>query len=189
MTTLSLEYLKECVSYDPEVGEFEWCDRPLSHFSSYRGHNGWKSKCLGKKAGHPNGLGYITVCIDQHRYKAHRLAWFYYYGKWPDHEIDHINGVRNDNRIENLRDVPRSINGRNCKISHRNKSGVIGVTFNRAVKKWHAQIYQGGKNRHLGLYNRKIDAVRVRKEAESKLGYHPNHGRPDPVAELKGDGQ
>jgi hypothetical protein len=101
-----------------------------------------------------------------------------HYDRWPEGEIDHINGNRQDNRIENLRDVPRSLNQRNSKLQNNNRSGVSGV-FWRA-NRWEARIYLvSGQRKHLGRFKTFEEAVAVRKQAEMECGYHENHGRQD----------
>lgn len=176
--SLTAEYLKECVTYEPETGEFTWLDRPPSHFKSYRGLNGWRSRCCpGQLAGGPDGLGYTRISIDGTTYKCHRLAWLYVHGEWPAHEIDHINGVRSDNRISNLRDVPRILNMRNCRKSARNSSGVSGLHRMKQTGRWQVTINTAAGKQYLGSFTSKAEAVRVRKAAERQYGYHPNHGR------------
>src|SRR5690349_15052213 len=97
--SLTQQYLKEILHYDPETGVFIW-------YTS-RGH------CkAGNVAGSLN-LGYILIGICNFKYQAHRLAWLYMTGEWPTFEIDHKNGVSSDNRWENLREATRIINGQN----------------------------------------------------------------------------
>ena len=87
---ITQEELKELLDYNPETGLFTW-----------NVYNNIKNKTT---AGTFND-GYIQIKIKQKIYQAHRLAWLYVYGEWPKGQIDHINGIRDDNRIENLRDV------------------------------------------------------------------------------------
>lgn len=84
---------------------------------------------------------------------AHRLAWLYVYGEWPDAEIDHINGNTGDNRISNLRPATRAQNGANRGRQTNNASGVKGVCWHAQSGKWRAMIRISGKSRHLGLFN------------------------------------
>lgn len=96
--------------------------------------------------------GYIRVMADGQRYKAHRLAWLYVHGEWPAEDIDHRNGVRHDNRITNLRAVPRSVNNQNIRgpLGNNKSTGLLGV--HKRGSKWTAHIWAGEKLRHLGTF-------------------------------------
>lgn len=120
---------------------------------------------------------YMMVYFKSNSFLSHRLAWFLYYGKWPENHIDHINQDGCDNRIVNLRDVSRSENLRNARRSKSNTSGVTGVFWHKVAKKWHAQIVVKGVSIYLGLFEKIEDAAEARSEAEKKYGFHPNHGR------------
>lgn len=101
-----------------------------------------------------NNEGYCRVSFDSKRYLAHRVAWLYVYGKWPELDIDHINGDKVDNRLENLRDVDRSTNLQNQRRARKdNKSGLLGVTTFIPSKKWRASVHMNGKRIHVGLYD------------------------------------
>jgi len=91
--------------------------------------------------------------------------------------IDHINGIKDDNRINNLRDVTRSQNHQNRKLAKHNTSGVIGVYWRSDTNKWAAQINSNNKRLVLGCYTNKQDAINARRLAEKNLGFHSNHGR------------
>lgn len=112
-----------------------------------------------KIAGSLDKDGYIIIGLFNKRYKAHRLAWFYVYEEWPNGEIDHINGIRNDNKINNLRVVSNRENNQNRK-SHRS-GRLLGCTYNKRLKKWVAQIQISGKKKHLGVYNTEEEANKV----------------------------
>lgn len=96
-----------------------------------------------------------------------------HYGNWPQH-IDHINGDRLDNRIENLREVDRAENMKNMRMPADNTSGFVGVT--RHYEKWKAQITVNGKHIYLGRFDHKKDAIAARIAANRKFGFHENHG-------------
>jgi len=106
------------------------------------------------------------------------VIWAIVHGEWPEWQIDHINGVRRDTRLCNLRSVSASENSRNCALSTRNKSGSIGVCWDAHHNKWHASIKVDGRQVALGRFSEFENAVSARKAAEAKYGYHVNHGRP-----------
>ena len=142
---ISAARLRELLHYDPDTGVFVWV-RPT----------GRRTKS-GDIAGSAEGRGYWAIRIQTARYKAHRLAWLYHYGAWPEGDIDHINSDRRDNRIANLRDVDRSTNIQNLKVakSH-NSSGLLGVVLDRSKKtamKYAARIVYGGKQHSLGYFS------------------------------------
>lgn len=176
------ERLRDLFDYDPATGELRWKPRPLSMFTAVRSKSAeelwklWTSKCAGKVAGTIDDSGYVNINAMGFFIRGHSIVWALHHGAWPQFEIDHINGVRTDNRIENLRDVPRTQNARNMKRSIKNKSGQTGVFWSRTANKWCAQIRSDGKARHLGNFRRFEDAVAVRKAAERLNGFHPNHG-------------
>lgn len=122
---------------------------------------------------------YKKVWIDGKNQYLHRVLWEEANGPIPEGmQIDHINGDRYDNRLENLRVVTRQENMRNARRSCSNTSGVTGVSWNKRDQKWQAKIYDdNGKQVHLGFHANLDDAVAARKEAEERLGYHANHGR------------
>ena len=154
-------YLREILSYDPETGIFRW---KVAKSTKIR---------VGDKAGFKHGTGYIRIKVDSSPMLAHRLAWLHFYGCYPANQIDHINGKREDNRILNLRDVTGRENTRNSRKRTRNTSGFTGVSFHKLSKRWQSRI----SNKYLGIFYDIQDAIRARKEAETKFGYHPNHGR------------
>jgi hypothetical protein len=160
-------YIRSILNYDDITGLFTWLvDR------SRRAKAGALAGCV--KAG-----GYVSIKIDGVDFLSHRLAWIYVNGdnSIPNSkEIDHINHDRADNRIVNLRVVTRSENQKNRAINKNNISGYCGVTWNKKAKKWQAQACSKGKNRYLGLFKKKSDAVYARQEANNEDSFHENHG-------------
>lgn len=166
--------LRSIVDYDPDTGLFTWRWRPLYDFPDKRTWMKRNSQYSGKAAGFLNRHGYLNLCVMGKTIGAHRLAWLYYYGTIPS-VIDHINGIRTDNRIANLREVSVGENSRNQKIRSTNKSGVTGVMASGS--KFRAYIGVSGKFKTLGTFDDFDAAIYARKKAESDHGYHPNHGR------------
>ena len=115
--------------------------------------------------------GYTTIYIDGRVYFIHRLAWLYVYGYFPEHQIDHINRDKKDNRLCNLREVSHSCNIRNSKLPKTNKSGVKGVSWSKTSKAWVTQIYHNKKAHNLGFNNEFSEAVCLRLAAEQCLGW------------------
>jgi len=156
---VTAEFLREILSYDPESGIFHW-KKTLSHRNK-----------AGNIAGTITDRGYVVITIKRSRLMAHRLAWLYFYGSYPDGVIDHIDGEKANNAIANLRDISQVINTRNNCLSKNNTSGYPGVYLNKKTGKWAVQIWHGMKRKCLGSYELKEHAIQVRKQAEAELGY------------------
>lgn len=179
MTNVDPAILRQLIDYNPATGELVWRARDHSWFPNGRGCESWNKSFAGKPAfSCLNQDGYGGGKVLDKRHLAHRVAWAIHYGSWPEGQIDHINQMRFDNRIANLRSVSVGENRKNQSMHSRNTSGRAGVSWNKAGKVWHAQIGHNGKQIHLGLFRDLADAVRARDEAEIKLGFGPNHGRP-----------
>ena len=155
--------LKKELHYNEKTGEFTRLKK-----TSNRVNIGDKIKTITN--------GYYSVCVLGKQCYLHRLAWLYTYGTEPEY-IDHINGNKIDNRIENLRSITKKENHKNSVRFKNNTSGVSGVYWNKKNKKWIANICVDKKTIYLGSHLNKIDAVASRKEAEIKYGFHVNHGR------------
>lgn len=113
----------------------------------------------GKAIGCLSGDGAFHVVIAREHYKIHRLVWLWHYGNWPRYEIDHINGNRVDNRIENLRDVPHDVNLRNTKKRINNTSGYTGISYYARDKRWAAKYKVRGETIVIGYFRSKEAAV------------------------------
>ena len=177
----SPEYLRQRLRYDPETGLLYW--REYSPFSMR-----WNSKYPDRVAGLINPRGYRRVCVDDKVYHAHRIIWAMEYGDWPDKEIDHVDGDKTNNRLSNLRVVDRVENGRNLSIASNNTSGVTGVSWNKQRNKWTVRIKANGYYHYLGLFFSFDEAVKVRKDAEARFGFHKNHGRPKQNSKIDANG-
>lgn len=135
---LTVERLKNFVSYDPETGIF------------IRLIGSGTSKA-GDIAGSLDESGYLRFRVDGKKYRAHRLAYFYMTGEWPKGEIDHKNGNRSDNRWSELRDGDRFQNQQNQrKASIASTTGLLGAS--RHKTKFMAQIRVGGTTKYIGLF-------------------------------------
>jgi len=158
--TVSPETLRDLLDYDPKTGALTWRKRPSSMFSSESAKNAWNARHAGKKAGSLHSKGYLSTQIFCRRYFIHRIVFAIHNGRWPKDQIDHINGVRTDNRIENLRDVSNSENMQNQRAATKSNktSGLLGVSWHKACGKWRAQIRVDGKSTEIGFYADKHEA-------------------------------
>lgn len=162
---ITQERLKELLNYSPETGLFTW-----------KVNKGSRGK-VGAIAGNKNKItGYVLIVIDTKSHLAHRLAFLYMAGSLPSIHTDHINGVRDDNKWDNLREVTAEQNHRNRRKHKSNTSGVTGIRWSKASNKWLAEIRFNYVLRHLGLFTDRFDAICARKSAELRLGFHKNHG-------------
>lgn len=118
----------------------------------------------GTIAGSVNARGHVNLQVDKKLYAAHQLVFMYHKGYIPK-EIDHVNGVKTDNRIENLRECTSSQNKGNIGLLRNNKTGYRGVSFNNRSQKFHAQIKINGKQTYLGRYDDPKEAARVYNQA------------------------
>lgn len=173
----SVDFFRECFTYNADNGEIRWRNRPEHHFKTLRDHRVWNNKYPGMIAGSIGSNGYRQITILGYPVKAHRIAWMLHTGDLVDGAIDHINGVKDDNRIKNLRQASAETNARNKKSGSLNTSGVMGVYWVRADRKWRARIGVNGKHVSLGVFNELDDAIAARRMAEIEYGYHQNHGR------------
>ena len=153
---ITAEKLRELLHYDHETGIFTWKVRTPNQIN------------IGDVAGCPTGNGYLRIKVQSRPYKAHRLAWLYMYGTWPEDQIDHINRIRTDNRIANLRAVTSKQNQQNAGKRSDNTSGHPGVCWNKQHSKWVANIRHNQKLIHLGCYSTIEEALSARKAGELK---------------------
>lgn len=156
-TLISHERLLEILQYDPHTGLFTW-----------RVNKAWNAKA-GMRAGSINSRGYVIIRADVKLYKAHRLAWFYFYKKRPEDEIDHKNKICSDNRISNLREATRSQNMGNISRCAVNTTGKKGVTFNKDLGKFCSKIKYKQKTIHLGFFTNLDEAHAAYSAASRRL--------------------
>lgn len=183
MNDVPIALLHKLLRCDPANGKLFWRSRTPDLFANGKWsveHRcaQWNSRLAGKEAFTTQTVnGYRQGSILNHKFLAHRVIWAMTHGSWPEHEIDHINGIRDDNTVINMRSASRTENSRNQKMRSTNKSGHMGVCWFKRTKKWHAQIMTSGKAKRLGYFSDLSDAIAARKTAEIKHGYHANHGR------------
>ena len=177
------ETLRKLLRYEPDTGKLFWLERTTDMFDD--GIRSAEQRCrmansrnTGKEALTASCHGYRMGRVNYARVSAHRVIWAMVNGEWPVDQIDHINGVRDDNRIENLREVSTQENLRNQKVRSTNTSGKTGVYRRGKTSAWYAQIVVSGKCIHIGTFSDKNLAIEARKDADSDYGFHQNHGRP-----------
>lgn len=139
--------------------------KELKDYFSYRdGHLWWikhrNSTLIGRQFGCLKD-GYRFGTFKYNNYKEHRLIWLYHYGVWPKDQIDHINGIRDDNRIENLREVDNQQNHLNLGSHLGSTSKYKGVHWFSRDSNWQAQIMNKGKRYHLGYFDTEIEAAKA----------------------------
>lgn len=173
--------LLQLLRYEPETGKLFWRERGPEWFMD--GYHSaevcarrWNTKNAGKEAFTAVTVGYRIGGLFDVLYLAHRIIWKMVHGTDAD-QVDHIDGNRSNNRIENLRDVSETTNKRNAKRPSHNTSGVVGISFDQSRKQWEAYITLADRKHTLGRYDEFDDAVAARKAAEIEYGFHANHGR------------
>jgi len=153
-----LEELKEFLDYNPDTGIFTWKKQKA------------KKTKVGENAGRTTTKNYFTIKFNYIEYQVHRLAYYMYHGIDPLEKIvDHIDGDKTNNKINNLRLATVSQNGMNrVGLASNNTSGATGVRWYEKIKKWSARISIDGVETSLGYFTKKEDAIQARKEAEIK---------------------
>ncbi len=154
--SISLAEIEAVLCYNPITGQFRRKDKPNA------------------KVGTPNQFGRVRITVCGERFLASRLAWFMHYGEWPSDTIDHINGIRDDDRIANLRLASPSEQQCNRGMSERNTSGIKGVSHNKRraaanLAPWEAYITLDSHRKHLGYFANIEDAAQARQIAEDEL--------------------
>lgn len=165
MSELTREQVRDVLTYDLLSGVFTWkLDmRPGVLAGDVAG-------CLSKST------GYWVIRLYGKLYLAHRLAFVYVLGRAPV-QVDHENRHKLDNKWLNLRAATNVINSQNRSLLSTNTSGTVGVTWNKKLCTWQAQIGLRGKNKYLGIFSSKQDAIDAREAANVEYGFHKNHGK------------
>lgn len=163
---LNQKQLKEILHYNPESGVFTWIKKTARNIR------------IGSIADNiDTENGYSRINIYEESYKAHRLAWLYMSGEWPEAQIDHEDHIRHNNKWLNLRKATHQENSKNRSLNKNNTSGCAGVCFSKNRNKWRSYIKINGALISLGSFIDKFDSICARKSAENKYGFHENHGR------------
>lgn len=155
---LTLDRLKEVLTYDPETGIFRWVKT--------LGSRARAGEIAGSK---PTTVGYGTIRIDGKLYYAHRLAWFFFYGEWPKHQVDHKNLKRVENPIENLREATMQQQRRNEGRRKNNTSGFKGVSWSKRRRKWEARIMVNYRSHVIGYFDTPLQAHTAWREKAAEL--------------------
>ena len=150
--------LKELLTYDPATGVFVWRVA--------------RKDRIGEKAGALNGFGHRQIRLNGKLYMAHRLAWLYVHGEWPKTNLDHINGIPDDNRISNLRLATSKQNQENVKLRIDNASGHRGISWNANSQKWVARVQHYKKRICVGYFNTLTEAAEAVKIKRDQLYTH-----------------
>ena len=145
---LNHDFLTTILDYDYTTGLFKW--------KVFRGGSAIK----GSSAGTLNkSNGYINLKINSINYRAHRVAWFFQYKKWPIGLLDHIDGNKSNNAISNLREATYSQNKCNTSIRSDNTTGYRGITFRKDISKWRAIITIKGITENIGSFTTIEEAI------------------------------
>ena len=168
--------LQKLLSYDQETGKLTWKPRENTYFKTNRAQIAWNTRYANKEAfTSTSKQGYKVGAIYDINYRASRVIYKLVFGIDADN-VDHINGVRTDNRLINLRNIPKTDNQKNMKRFSNNTSGVTGVSWNPEKSKWMVNIGVKGKTirKYCNTFN---EAINKRKQLEIEYDYHQNHGR------------
>ncbi len=169
MNELTQEYLKSILNYDPETGIFKWNKKHCEHLKKCN-CNAFNAQHYNKVAGSINKNGYLEIRINKKHIPLHKIATIIMKGYSYKKETDHINGIKTDNRLINLREANKSENQQNLKNSKKNnKLGMLGVCYRKHAKAYCAQITLNYKNKFLGYFETKEEASEAYIKAKREL--------------------
>jgi len=147
------ELLRKLLRYEPETGKLFWRKRSLELLPEAANPVQWNARYAGKEAfTYTQSNGYVRGAIFNRSYLKHRIIWVLVTGRWPEHEVDHINGNRSDNRWCNLREANSRQNKWNSARQKNSTSGFKGVSWHKSCGQWRATISDHGKHKHLGYF-------------------------------------
>ena len=174
---LTQAIIRELLDADYEAGTLTWRERGRHHFKTDRHHNSWNARFAGQPAFISDRNKYARGKINKKKYDAHRIIYLHAHGYMPE-EIDHENGIRDDNRISNLREVSRSENAKNAKKKRNNTSMVTGVYYNKKRQKWVGGVTSKYKRHYCGQYDTIEEAERAVIAKRKELGgFTERHGQ------------
>lgn len=160
------DMLRSLLRYDPDAGKLYWRPRPMSLFPGTAAGGSWNAKWAGKEAFTSlDRHGYLRGSVFKRNYRAHRVAWAVAHGRWPAADVDHINGVRADNRLLNLREATRAENLRNSGSRAGSSSQYVGVWWCKKYGTWRVGITVGRVSKHIGYFASEVDAARAYDDA------------------------
>lgn len=167
---IEIEDFKKYVSYNPDTGTFT----RIAVLNDNPSHQ-WR---VGDTVGNQSSNGYIEVSVGDIKFQAHKLAWYFVHGVYPDFYLDHVNGDKTDNRIENLRESSPLINMRNRGKNKNNSTGFNGV-YVAASGRFRARIKINGKLINIGTFDTAEEASEARELANEFYGFSEDHGKRD----------
>jgi hypothetical protein len=172
---IPVEFIRESLNYDPLTGVLTWLMRPSEHFVTALGEWSFLKCFAGKRAGcaTPQNRWIVGLTYEGRgrHILAHRIAWVLMTGAWPEHEIDHRDGDGLNNRWLNLRPATSLQNQQNRVLSTRGVSGLHGVTWHAAARKWRARITVNYHQHLIGYFDTPEEAHAAYLEAKARL--HP----------------
>lgn len=171
---------EEYVNVDFNSGVLKWKVRPLSLFSSEKSQKTWNTRFSGKECTlKEQGNTYRRISVEGKTYKQHRVILYLYGISWSElegKEVDHIDGDRNNNSVDNLRIVSRKENARNMKMNKCNKTGVNGVYFDKENNRFRSEIRNLQGNKVRASFSTIDEAAKWREIKELEFGYTKRHG-------------
>lgn len=184
---LTASQFRDLLTYEPGTGNLIW--KPRRSIEPIAGRNdelvdcrirAWNTKFAGKIVGYKNGDGYLKMLTYGKTYLCHRVIWYIVTGEWPALTIDHINGIRDDNRIENLRLATFAQNSQNINyvrsFTAPRAAGLKGVNYHAKTGRWIGRIKANGKFYYLGIFATAEAAHQSYVEACTRL--HGEFARP-----------
>lgn len=179
------EVVRELLDYDPDTGILIWKIRDAKWFEKGRNCPQWNARYAGRRAGKvwtlAKGYRNRQIGIFGKNYYEHRIVWMWMTDEPIPEHIDHINRDATDNRWRNLRSATAQTNNLNLSMRSNNKSGITGVSWNKAVGRWHARCSVNGKLHHVGYFDEIDDAAKAIAAHRESVGFDKSHGVDFPI--------